>query len=146
MAVTRAAGKATRATATTATAKPSTVSSKKLKSKAASDFPERTADGRYIIVNNRRWRATDPLIPADELEELKHFLAVGRSGTRVAKGRGKAESDDAVALSRKRTGLAKLGLGERGQPAWWEDSDEGRRKRWEDSLDQLRKLEDRQNG
>ena len=81
------------------------------------------------------------MIPDDELKELKHFLAVGRSGTRVAKGKGKTEQDDLVTLARKRTGLAKLGLGERGKPEWWEDSDEGRKKRWTDALEELRKLE-----
>ena len=27
--------------------------------------PERTPDGHHIVVNGRRWRATDPLIPED---------------------------------------------------------------------------------
>lgn len=84
------------------------------------------------------------MIPDEQLKELKHFLAVGRSGTRVAKGKGKAETDDAVKMARQRTGLAKLGLGERGQPAWWDDTEQGRQKRWEEALDQLKKLEDDQ--
>ena len=28
-------------------------------------MPEHTPDGRYIVVNGRRWRATDPEIPDD---------------------------------------------------------------------------------
>ena len=140
MAVTRAAGRA---------GKTVTNASKKAKApaqKASESFPERTADGRYIVVNNRRWRATDPLIPEDELKELKRFLAIGRSGTRVAKGKGKTEHDDTVTLARKRTGLAKLGLGERGKPEWWEDSEDGRKKRWSDALAELRKLESQEDG
>jgi len=27
------------------------------------DVPERTEDGRYVIIRGRRWRATDPAIP-----------------------------------------------------------------------------------
>lgn len=100
----------------------------------------RTSDGRFIIVNNRRWRATDPLIPDAELAQLKHHLAKGRSGTRVAKGKGKEEADAAVKLARQRTGIAKHGLGERGKPEWWNDSEEGRRKRWEDALKELEEL------
>ena len=143
MAVTRAAGKAGKTAVQAASSTSTAAAPKKAKapSSSSSKGVERTPDGRYIIVNNRRWRATDPLIPDDELKELKHFLAVGRSGTRVAKGKGKTEQDDLVTLARKRTGLAKLGLGERGKPEWWEDSDEGRKKRWTDALEELRKLE-----
>lgn len=82
------------------------------------------------------------MIPEDVRKELLHFHALGRSGTRVAKGKGKQESDNDVKLASKRTGLAKLGLGERGKPTWWEDTDDNRRKRWKDALEQLRKLDD----
>ena len=100
---------------------------------------DRTSDGHYIIVNGRKWRATDPAIPESELEELKHFLALGRSGSR--KSKTKTEND--IKAAREYTGLAKLGLGERGQPVWWEDSSEGRKKRWSDALVQLRALPSR---
>lgn len=106
------------------------------------DGLEMTPDGHYKIIYGRRWRATDPMIPAEVKKELLHYHAVGRSGTGAAKRKGKTEADDAVKLARKRTGIAKHGLGERGQPPWWDDTDEGRRKRWEDALDQLRRLDD----
>lgn len=53
------------------------------------------------------------------------------------------KSEDDVKAARQYTALAKLGLGERGQPVWWEDSSEGRRKRWSDALSELRKLPSR---
>lgn len=132
MAVTRAAGKAIssvkKTTATPKKARCVTTSSKK-------DI-DRTADGHYIIVNGRKWRATDPAIPDDALQELKHFLALGRSGSR----KSSKKSEDDIAAARQYTALAKLGLGERGQPMWWEDTDAGRKRRWSDALEELRKL------
>ncbi|CAD6571662.1 MAG: hypothetical protein CYPHOPRED_004533 [Cyphobasidiales sp. Tagirdzhanova-0007] len=103
--------------------------------------PEKTADGRHIIVNNRKWRATDPLIPEEALGELKHYLARGRAGVRGMKQKGKTEADDDIRLARMRTGLAKLGLGERGEIEWWEDTEEGRRVRWEKALTDLKMLD-----
>ena len=100
--------------------------------------PEQTPDGHYIIVNGRRWRATDPSIPEDALKELNHYLAKGRSGVRGKQGK---ENEAAVKLARKRTGLAKLGLGERGTPEWWKDTDHGRCERWEAALRELRSLD-----
>ena len=44
-------------------------------------------------------------------------------------------------LARRRTALAKLGLGERGMPEWWNDTPEGRRKRWEGALAELRLMD-----
>ena len=48
----------------------------------------------------------------------------------------KAGDDDAVAAARARVQLAKTGLGERGT-AWWEQSDDERRTRWEEALRSL---------
>ena len=110
---------------------------------ASKKCPERTSDGRYIIVKNRKWRATDPSIPEEALTELKHHLAKGRASARAMVPKGKTEEDDDIRLSRKRTGLAKLGLGERGKPEWWNDTTEGRRARWEDALKELTALPER---
>lgn len=79
--------------------------------------PERTEDGRYIIVNGRKWRATDPGIPENLRAELVKELMEAR---RLVKSRG----DDV----RFRVQDAKVALGERGDP-WWEPTDEGRRER-----------------
>ena len=82
-------------------------------------MPEHTPDGRYIVVDGRRWRATDPEIPADVRDRLqKHLMAARR------------------VQDRARTQLAKVALGERGEP-WWEQTSEQRRRRWESGLAEL---------
>lgn len=91
---------------------------------------ERTEDGRWIVVDGRRWRAQDPQLPDDVRERLLHHLGVGRSGVRTAK---KAGDDAAVTAARALVRAAKTGLGERGAK-WWEQSDGERRARWEAAL------------
>jgi len=81
-----------------------------------------TADGRWLVVNGRRWRRTDPSLPEDVVAALKSHLGRGRSGVRTAK---KAGDEAAVAAARRRTGLAKHGLGERG-PKWWDEPEPAR--------------------
>ncbi|MET8849116.1 MULTISPECIES: hypothetical protein [unclassified Amycolatopsis] len=79
-------------------------------------MPEHTPDGRYIVVNGRRWRATDPEIPDDVRDRLqKHLMAARR------------------VQDRARTQTAKVALGERGEP-WWEQTSAQRRARWESGL------------
>ena len=51
-----------------------------------------------------------------------------------------ADSDDELAATRHRTQLAKVGLGERG-PAWWDQTDDERRERWESALAELDALD-----
>ena len=94
---------------------------------------ERTDDGRYVVVDGRRWRTADPDLPDDVRARLLHHLGVGRSGVRTA---GRAGDDAAVAAARARVQLAKTGLGERG-PAWWEQDDGERTARWEAALNAL---------
>ncbi len=94
---------------------------------------ERTADGHWIVVDGRRWRAQDPLLPEDVREQLLHHLGRGRSGVRTAKAAG---DDDGVRAARALVQAAKTGLGERGT-AWWEQSEAERRQRWEAALDAL---------
>ncbi|WP_040337375.1 hypothetical protein [Candidatus Blastococcus massiliensis] len=89
---------------------------------------ERTDDGRYVVVDGRRWRTADPALPEDVRRRLLHHLGVARSAVRNAAG-----DDDAVAAARARVQLAKTGLGERG-PAWWDQSEAERRDRWEAAL------------
>ena len=93
-----------------------------------------TEDEKWLVVDGRRWRRTDPAIPAGELARLKSHLGRGRSGVRIAR-------DDAeLAATRHRTQLAKTGLGERG-PKWWEQTDAERRERWESALRELDALD-----
>ncbi|GAA4265970.1 biopolymer transporter Tol [Frondihabitans peucedani] len=92
---------------------------------------------RWLVVNGRRWRRTDPSLPDDLVEALKSHLGRGRSGVRSAK---RAGDDDAVAAARKRNGLAKHGLGERG-PAWWDEPEEARLARALGALSELEALD-----
>ena len=86
---------------------------------------EHTPDGRYIVVDGRRWRATDPDIPPERRDELQSILMAWRRDVRRTKG------TDEESRSRSGVQAAKVALGERGQPPWWEQSDAERRRRWE---------------
>ena len=90
-----------------------------------------TDDGRYLVVDGRRWRTADPSLPDDVRVRLLHHLGVARSAVRTAAG-----DELAVAAARARVQLAKTGLGERG-PAWWDQDDDARRARWERALGEL---------
>lgn len=70
--------------------------------------PERTADGRHLAIDGRRWRASDPAIPERLRVQLVGELMTAR---RLVRTEG-----DAV---RHRVHDAKVALGERGHP-WWE--------------------------
>lgn len=87
---------------------------------------ERTEDGHWIVVDGRRWRATDPSIPERFRAELVDELMSARRA--VAAGR-RAEDADAVAAARRRVQDAKVALGERGDPWWEPPSEDGRRER-----------------
>ncbi|KLE31158.1 hypothetical protein AAW01_13105 [Aurantiacibacter gangjinensis] len=77
--------------------------------------PERTPDGRYIIVRGRLWRATNPALPKGQRQKLANELMDARRAVRDAK-------DDPAAMkaARARVHAAKVALGERG-PVWWDD-------------------------
>jgi hypothetical protein len=96
---------------------------------------EPTEEEKWLVVDGRRWRRTDPAIPAAELARLKSHLGRGRSGVRTA------ADDTELAATRHRTRLAKVGLGERG-PRWWEQSGAERRQRWESALAELDALDE----
>lgn len=87
--------------------------------------PERTEDGRYVVVDGRRWRASDPAIP----ETLRQELVEELMDARRAVGAGKRAGDEgAEAVARARVQAAKVALGERGHP-WWEPAAEDDRQR-----------------
>ncbi len=85
---------------------------------------ERTADGRYLVIDGRRWRATDPDIPEERRAELQRVLMAWRRDVKRTKG------TEEERRSRDGVQAAKVALGERGTP-WWEQSDDERRARWE---------------
>ncbi|SDR75920.1 biopolymer transporter Tol [Agrococcus carbonis] len=88
---------------------------------------ERTEDGRWIVVDGRRWRAEDPSLDAEVVARLRSHLGRARAAV------GAARDDGARAAARERVQLAKEGLGERGT-AWWELSTAERAARAADRL------------
>ncbi|WP_425844682.1 biopolymer transporter Tol [Agrococcus sp. TSP3-2-1] len=95
--------------------------------------PERTDDGRWIIVDGRRWRAEDPSLDPDVAKRLRSHLGRARSAVRSA--------PDEASRRRVRDSvqLAKEGLGERGT-AWWELTEAERADRAADRLSSLDEL------
>lgn len=73
-----------------------------------------TESGHHVVVNGRRWRATDPSIPAALREELVAALMAARRAVRTNRGARPAVHD------------AKVALGERGEPWWEPTTPEGR--------------------
>lgn len=94
---------------------------------------DRTPDGRWIVVDGRRWRASDPEIPDDVRTELLHHLGVARRTVCTARAAG---DEDAVRRARTHVHAAKVGLGERGVP-WWDQDAESRADRWTAALHSL---------
>lgn len=86
---------------------------------------EHTDDGRYIVVDGRRWRATDPTIPEKLRTELLRALMTGRRGVKTHGDAARVVVND-----------AKIALGERGDP-WWEPTEEGTRRRLEATIKTL---------
>ena len=95
-------------------------------------------DDRWLVIDGRRWRRTDPSLPADVVEALTSHLGKGRSGVRAGK---KAGDDERVAAARRRVGLAKAGLGERG-PYWWDEPEPARLARAREALRDLDALDE----
>jgi len=85
--------------------------------------PDVTRDGRYLVIDGRRWRASDPKIPEERRKELTHVLMAWRREVRRTKG------TDEERAARDGVQAAKVALGERGTP-WWEQTDDERRARW----------------
>jgi hypothetical protein len=90
---------------------------------------EHTEDGRYVVIDGRRWRATDPAIPDERRQELVDVLMAWRREV------GRTKGTDEERRARDGVQAAKVALGERGQPPWWEQSDAERRARWETPVD-----------
>jgi hypothetical protein len=95
-------------------------------------------DERWLVIDGRRWRRTDPALPAELVASLTSHLGRGRSAVRRAR---RADDPDAVAAARRRVDLAKHGLGERG-PYWWDEPEAERLARAESALRELRQLDE----
>ena len=86
--------------------------------KRASKRVEKSADGHYVVIDGRRWRATNPSLPEEERVRLVGELMKARRDV----GRALRERDaDAVREARERVQQAKVALGERGAKWWAED-------------------------
>lgn len=94
-------------------------------------------DERWLVIDDRRWRRTDPSLPDEVVAALTSHLGRGRSGVRTAK---RADDAEAVAAARRRVDLAKHGLGERG-PVWWDDPEADRLERARAALRELDALD-----
>ncbi|MCV9996048.1 DUF3253 domain-containing protein [Paeniglutamicibacter sp. ZC-3] len=70
--------------------------------------PDTTPDGHHLIINGRKWRASDPSIPPKLRQELVEELMAARRAVKAHENEARARVND-----------AKIALGERGQP-WWE--------------------------
>ncbi len=73
-----------------------------------------------MIIDGRRWRATDPSIPEERRQELVDELMDARRAVGTAKRASDAAGEKAA---RARVHAAKVALGERGKP-WWEPGGE----------------------
>lgn len=76
--------------------------------------PEKTPDGRYVVIGGRRWRATDPSLDTTVTRALVDELVAARRAV------GRAGDEHEERAARDRVQDAKVALGERGQP-WWEE-------------------------
>ena len=78
---------------------------------------EPTPDGHYVIIDGRKWRATNPNLPE---AERKKWVSELMSARRAVGAALKSKDKDAENAARDRVQVAKEALGERG-PKWWED-------------------------
>ena len=86
------------------------------KASAGKKRVEKVDGGRYVLIDGRRWRATDPSLPEAERVRLVSELMRARRdvGRALRAGDEAAESE-----ARSRVNRAKIALGERGDK-WWE--------------------------
>ena len=102
----------------------------------APDSTDATDDERWLVIDGRRWRRTDPSLPDDVQDALRSHLGRARSAVRAGK---RAGDDAAIAAARRRVDAAKHGLGERG-PRWWDEPEADRLARARDAIRELDRL------
>lgn len=71
-----------------------------------------TLDEQFLTIHGRRWRRSDPLVPASLRQQLVNELMSARRAVAAARNRR------ALLHARRRVHDAKVALGERGR-AWW---------------------------
>jgi len=80
-------------------------------------------DGRWVTIDGRRWRATDPAVPEAFRREMVDELMAARREVGRARRAGEPAPEH---TARRRVQQAKVALGERGEP-WWEEPTEAGR-------------------
>ncbi len=90
-------------------------------------------DERWLVIDGRRWRRTDPSLPDDVVTTLKSHLGRARAAVGAAR---RSEDEAATRAARERVNIAKHGLGERG-PYWWDEPEAARLDRARDALTRL---------
>jgi hypothetical protein len=80
---------------------------------------EKTPDGHYIIVDGKKWRATNPNLPEEQRQKLVNDLMKARRDVGAALRTGDKAAE---AEARGRVNEAKIALGERG-PKWWDEAE-----------------------
>ncbi|WP_295779895.1 biopolymer transporter Tol [uncultured Microbacterium sp.] len=99
----------------------------------ASGIEDAADDERWLVVDGRRWRRTDPALPDEVTARLRSHLGRARAAVRTTR---RAGDDEGTTSARHRVGLAKAGLGERG-PRWWDDDVPARMQRAREALAEL---------
>lgn len=94
-------------------------------------------DEKWLVIDGRRWRRTDPSLPDDVVTALTSHLGRARAAVRVAKQSGESA---AISAARERVNLAKHGLGERG-PYWWDEPEDARTDRAREAITRLDQLD-----
>ena len=79
--------------------------------------PPSTPDGRYLVVDGRLWRRSNPALGQKQRALLVEALMHARRDVGLALRAGDAEAEREA---RARVHRAKVALGERGPP-WWTD-------------------------
>ena len=74
-----------------------------------------TPDGHHVVIDGRKWRATNPNLPEDERLRLVSELMAARREVGRALKKGDKEAE---AVARARVHAAKVALGERGPKRW----------------------------
>ncbi|MBI5089117.1 MAG: DUF3253 domain-containing protein [Actinobacteria bacterium] len=91
-------------------------------------------DARWITIEGRRWRRSDPAIPPTLRQELVDELMAARRAVAAEHRSGDAAG---VRRARDRVHAAKLALGERGAPWWEQPNDDDLRRRVAATIDVL---------
>lgn len=86
-------------------------------SRAPTDPPLVTPDGRYLVVRGRLWRRANPALPPETRARLVKELMAARRAVAAAQ---RAADPGALKAARTCVHAAKVALGERG-PVWWDD-------------------------